>query len=125
VTVATATRERAGAGVRRLGAALPLAVLFGAFTALYVWEGTRLVSPWTFYDELYYTRLARSVFGTDSINLALTDAPAVATKLYALLTAPAWLFDSNATAYDTVKAVGAVVMSATIFPAYALARTVV
>jgi hypothetical protein len=126
VTVATATREsRAGAGLRRLLSALPLAVLFGAFAGLYLWQGTRLVSPWTFYDELYYTRLARSVVGDDSLNLALTNAPPVLTKLYALLTAPAWLFDSNSTAYDTVKALGALLMTATIFPAYALARTVV
>lgn len=123
VTARPTAREATRGG--RLVAALPLAVVFVCLTGLYVWQGRRLVTPWTFYDELYYTRLARSLVGDESLNLRLDGVGPRFTTLYAVLIAPAWLFDNAETAYRTIKLAGAVVMTAALFPVHALARTLV
>ena len=125
MAVATATREtRTRTASERLLAALPLVTIFACLSFFYAWQGWRLSAPWTFYDELYYTNLARSLSGPDSLNLDLGGAPAVWTKLYAVVISPAWLVDDTETAYAIVKYAGALLMTTVLFPTYALARTV-
>ena len=126
MTVATSTREaRAGAAHERLLVAVPLITVFACLAFIYAWQGSRLASPWTFYDELYYTRLARSLVGHESLNLQIDGVTHAFTRLYAVAVAPAWLFPGADTTYAIVKYVGALVMTAAIFPTFLLARTVV
>src|SRR5439155_10869858 len=77
---------------------------------------------WIFFDEVFYTHSAQSVLGHAGATL---DNSSPRKTLYDVLIAPAWLFDDSSKAYATAKLIGAVTMSAAIFPAYALARTVV
>src|SRR5919204_860691 len=98
MTVASATRETRGVGgLGRLIVALPLLALFACAAAVYAWQGSRLVTPWTYYDELLYADLARAVAGTTSRLGAgsLASSP----HLYPIVIAPAWLFRTE-TAYE-------------------------
>lgn len=121
-----AARSRAPAArasSQRLLAALPLVSAFAWLCLLHGWQAWAHRSPWLFADELDYAQLARSIAETGRPGRR-GDPESFAT-LYAYLTAPAWLIDRTQTAYDAAKYIGVVSMTATVFPAYALARLVV
>jgi len=99
-----------------------LFVAFFAFSAYYVWQAWRHETPAIFTDELELTQIARAI--AHSGHPARRGESYVFTSLYPFLTAPAWWIHSTQEAYDTVKYLGALVMTASIFPAYGIARTV-
>jgi FtsH-binding integral membrane protein len=122
------TARGAGGGGRpdlfaRLQGALPLLVVYFALAALYAWQASRRPVPTIFTDELELTQLSRAIAETgeparrgESYGLA---------PLVAYLLAPVWWLGSISTAYATAKLVLVLSMTATVFPAYALARLVV
>ena len=126
MTTAVAER-RAATAVRawpdRVLAAVPLLTVFAWLCLVYAWQAWSLGTPWLFTDELEHAQLARSVAETG--ETARRGTPHPMGSLYVLLTAPAWWIDDTRTAYDVAKYVGVVVMTAAVFPAYALARTIV
>ena len=113
----------------RFAAVLPQATVFACLAFLYAWQAWLQASPWIYFDELYYARLARSIAetgwtsGLGGSTGGLGNIFGLET-LYAFVTAPAWLIDNTRHAYDAAKYVGVLTMTATVFPAYLLARTV-
>ena len=128
MTTAAAARPRPAAGARRgpvdrLLAAAPLLSVFVWFSLVYAWQAWLLGTPFIFTDELELTQLARSIAETG--EPARRGDPTWSGSLAAWVMAPAWLFDEPESAYDTVKFIGVLVMSASVFPAYGLARMLV
>ena len=124
MTTVTAPAARAqGVQVwsQRLAAVFPLVTLYVCFAFLYSWQGWTQSAPWIFYDELLYTHVSQQVTGGAQMTL---DYGSPLRALYGVLIAPAWLFSDVESAYATAKYIGALTMSLTVFPAYALARTV-
>lgn len=104
----------------RLLAAYPLAVAYLALLILYAWQTTRIPSPWIFTDELNWSLLARGIAHTGHPQLREhTVSPG---SVYAYFQAPAWWAGATAPGYAAAKYLNAVIMTATIFPAYGLAR---
>jgi hypothetical protein len=126
VTV-TASRARPHARDRtaadRILAAAPLLTVFVWLSAVYAWQAWRHGSPWLFTDELQLTQLARSI--AQSGHAARRGEPHSFNTLYTYLIAPAWRIGDAHQAYNTVKYINVVVMSAAAFPTYFLARFVV
>jgi hypothetical protein len=89
----------------------------------HAWQSWKHPSPWLFTDELELTQLSRSI--SDTGQAARRGEPHFFETLYTYLTAPAWWLGSTTQAYDLVKYIGVVVMTAVLFPTYFLARTVV
>jgi hypothetical protein len=123
-TTAAAPRARQRWDERlRVETVVPLLVVFLVLTALYVWQASRREVPSIFTDELELTQLSRSIAETGLP--ARRGEPHGFTSLVPWLTAPAWWIGDVSTAYSTLKYVQALVMAATVLPAYLLARTVV
>lgn len=126
-TTATARpARRADARARpldRLLAAAPVLTVFVWFSLLYAWQAWLMGTPFVFTDELEFTQLARSIAETG--EPARRGVPYSFGSLAVLLMAPAWLFDDPHTAYAAAKYVNVVAMTASAFPAYALARLLV
>jgi hypothetical protein len=97
-------------------------VHFG-LAALYAWQAWHRDVPTIFTDELEMTQISRSI--ADTGLPGRRGDPYGFTTLVPWLTAPAWWISDTETAYATIKYLQALVMAATIFPAYLLARTVV
>ena len=108
----------------RTGAALPLLVVYFALATLYAWQASRHLVPTIFIDELELTQFSRAIAETGE-PARRGEAYHGLASLVAYFLAPAWWIDSTATAYATVKLLLVLAMTATIFPAYALARLVV
>jgi len=106
--------------VDRLLAAYPLLVAYLALLLLYAWQTTRIPSPWIFTDELQWSLLSRGVAHTGHPQLRMQDTSFH--SLYAYLLAPAWWFGGTSPGYAAAKYINAVVMTASLFPAYALGR---
>jgi dolichyl-phosphate-mannose-protein mannosyltransferase len=128
VTVATAEPRAAGTaraqtGVDRLLAALPLALAFLTAVTIYAYQAWAHHTPWLFSDEIEYTDLSRAIAATG--HPALRGEPHGFETLYAYLIAPVWWLHSTSAAYALAKYIGVVVMSASLFPAYFLARMLV
>jgi hypothetical protein len=107
----------------RLLAAAPLLSVFVWLCVVYGWEAWRHGSPWLFGDELELTQLSRSI--ADTGHAARRGYPYSPHSLYTYLLAPAWLIHDTHRAYAAVRYLGVGLMTLTVFPAYALARTVV
>ncbi|MGI9111179.1 MAG: ArnT family glycosyltransferase [Gaiellaceae bacterium] len=103
--------------------ALPLVLAYVLLCCLYAWQASRHDSPTIFTDELEFAQISRSIAETG--ESARRGAPYGVQTLYSYLVAPAWWIDDTASAYEAAKFIGVLVMTATIFPAYALARTIV
>jgi hypothetical protein len=101
-------------------AAYPVVVAYLVLLILTAWQTTRHATPWNFTDELKWAELSRSVARTGHPQLRMQDAPF--DSLYTYFLAPAWLFRSTETAYAVAKYLNAAVVTATLFPAYGLAR---
>ncbi len=106
--------------VDRLLAAYPLLLAYLALLLLYAWQTTRIPSPWIFTDELQWSLLSRGVAHSGHPQLRMHDASFH--SLYAYLLAPAWWFGGTSPGYAAAKYINAVVMTASLFPAYALGR---
>ena len=109
--------------LERLLAAAPLLALFVWACLLYAWQAWAVVTPIIFTDELEFTQLARSIAETG--EPARRGVPYGFGSLAVLLMAPAWLIDNASSAYDAAKYLNVIAMTATVFPAYGLARLVV
>jgi Dolichyl-phosphate-mannose-protein mannosyltransferase len=121
VTARSVPAERTLA--ERLLAAVPLLSVFLWLCVVYGVQAWAHATPWLFGDELELTQLARSI--ADTGEPARRGEPHSFTTLWTYLMAPAWLIDDVQSAYTTVKYLSVIVMTLTVFPAYALARLVV
>ncbi len=101
---------------------LPLVLAYLLLCCLYAWQATGHDSPTIFTDELEFAQISRSIAETG--ESARRGTPYGVQSLYSYLVAPAWWIDDTASAYEAAKFIGVLVMTATIFPAYALARTI-
>jgi len=120
-TVAVAAPSRTW--LDRISAALPLATVFFWLCVVYGVEAWLHGTPWLFTDELEMTQLSRSIAATG--HAARRGEPHSFGTLYTFLLAPAWWIHGAESAYSAAKYIGVVTMTATLFPAYALARMVV
>lgn len=107
----------------RLWPALPLLVVYFAFAALYAWQASRRLVPTIFIDEIEMAQLSRAISETGSP--ARRGEPYSGASLLAYVLAPAWWLASTSAAYAAAKLVLVLSMTATLFPAFALARLVV
>ena len=110
-------------GTSRLQGALPLLILYFALAALYAWQASRRPVPTIFTDELELTQLSRSIAETGEAARR-GEAYGIPT-LVAYFLAPVWWLGTTSAAYATGKLLLVLAMTATIFPAYGLARLVV
>ncbi|MEJ7567934.1 MAG: hypothetical protein WKF41_06685 [Gaiellaceae bacterium] len=122
------TRSRPTAAARRRPLdraldALPLVLAYVLLCCLYAWQATRRDSPTIFTDELQFAQISRAIAETG--ESARRGMPYGFQTLHSFVVAPAWWIDDTASAYEAAKFIGVLVMTATIFPAYALARTIV
>ena len=104
-------------------AMLPLALIYLLAASLYAWQASNRMSPTIFSDEIEFTQISRSIAETG--RAARLGEPYGFQTLYTFLMAPVWWIDDTKTAWEAAKLIGALVMSATLFPAYGLARLVV
>jgi hypothetical protein len=109
--------------VDRFLSAYPLILSYVLLLALYAWQTTKHVTPWLFTDELQWAALSRGIahHGVPELRLEHVHAP----SLYPYLIAPAWWLGGTGPSYAAAKYINAAVMTASLFPAYALARLVV
>lgn len=107
----------------RILAAAPLLSVFFWLCIVYAVEAWAHATPWVFSDELELTQLARSI--ADTGHPARRGVPYGFHTLWTYLMAPAWLIHDVQRAYDTIKYMGTVVMTASVFPAYGIARMIV
>ena len=110
--------------MRRLGPAVPLLAAYFTLASLYAWQAWERQTVTLFSDEIEFTQMSRAVAETGSAALR-GGSPALETSIYAYLAAPAWWLDDVSDAYGAVKLLGVLLMTATLFPAYGLARLVV
>ena len=118
VTARTAPAERTLAD--RLLAAVPLLSIFLWLSIVYMIQAWAHKTPWLFGDELELTQLSRAIANTG--HAARRGEPYSFTTLWTYVLAPAWLIDNLHAAYATVKYLTVIVMAATVFPAYGIAR---
>lgn len=116
-----AERERTFAD--RFLAAFPLLAVFFWLCLIYGWEAWRHGSPWLFGDELELTQLSRAI--SDTGHAARRGQAHSFDSLYAYFIAPAWGINNVKHAYDAIKYLDVVTMTATAFPAYKIARFLV
>ncbi|MBA3843034.1 MAG: hypothetical protein H0X39_10530 [Actinobacteria bacterium] len=95
-------------------------VAYLVLLTLYAWQTTRIPSPWIFTDELQWSLLSRGVAATGHPQLRGHDVGFE--SLYSYFLAPAWWAASTGTGYTIAKYLNAAIMTAALFPAYALAR---
>jgi hypothetical protein len=109
--------------LERIYGALPLLTVFFGLATLYAWQASRHPVPTIFSDEIELAQLSRSIAETGEATRR-GDPYGLAT-LVAYFLAPAWWLGSAASGYAAAKLLLVLAMTATIFPAYALARFVV
>ena len=107
----------------RLLGAIPLLCAYFGLAALYAWQASRHPVPTIFSDEIELTWIARSIAET-GVPTRRGD-PYGSAPLVAYFLAPVWWLGSASAAYAAAKLLLVLAMTATIFPAYALARMVV
>lgn len=102
---------------------MPLLVVYFALAALYAWQASRHPVPTIFTDELETTQLSRAISETG--EAARRGEAYGFPTLVAYFLAPVWWLTPATTAYAAAKLLLVLTMTATLFPAYALARMVV
>jgi len=115
--------SRTDALLARVQGAIPLLVVYFGLAALYAWQASRHPVPTIFTDELELTQLSRAIAETG--EPARRGEPYGLATLVAYVLAPVWWLGSATAAYGTAKLVLVLAMTATVFPAYGLARLVV
>lgn len=108
----------------RFLAVVPLLVVYFGLAALYAWQASRRPVPTIFTDELELTQLARSIAETGEPARRGEPYGGLAT-LVAYALAPVWWLGSATTSWAAAKLILVLAMTATVFPAYGLARMVV
>lgn len=103
---------------------VPLLAAYLVLATLYAWQAWRRDTPTLFSDEIEFTQISRAIAETGRATLRGGE-PAPGASLYTYVAAPAWWLGSVDAAYSALKLLGVLVMTAAIFPAYALARLVV
>jgi hypothetical protein len=106
--------------VDRLLGAYPLLLAYVALLILYAWQTTKHSAPWLFTDELQWAELSRGVAHHGVPQLRGQGQSF--SSLYEYLIAPAWWAATTPSGYAAAKYINAIVMTASLFPAYALAR---
>jgi hypothetical protein len=110
----------------RLRSLWPLFVAYAVLAALYAWQAWRRDTPTLFSDEIEFTQVSRSIADTGKATFRTGfGQPATSVSLFAYLAAPAWWVSDVQTAYALIKLLGVALMTATMFPAFFLARLVV
>lgn len=107
----------------RLQKAIPLLVVYFALAALYAWQASRRPVPTIFSDENEMAQLSRAIAHTG--EAARRGVPYGLASLVAYFLAPVWWLGTTAAQYSAAKLLLVLTMTATVFPAYALARLVV
>lgn len=107
----------------RLQGAIPLLSVYFGLAALYAWQASRHPVPTIFSDEIELTWIARSI--AESGEPTRRGDPYGSPTLVAYFLAPVWWLGSATAAYAAAKLLLVLAMTATIFPAYGLARMVV
>ncbi len=120
---AHASREPRPDFLSRFLSAVPLLVVYFALTALYAWQASRRPVPTIFTDELELTQLARAIAETG--EPARRGEPYGIASLVAYALAPVWWLGSATASWAAAKLILVLAMTATVFPAYGLARMVV
>jgi hypothetical protein len=101
-----------------------LAATYAVAVAYHLFQSLGHVTPSVFGDELLYSKLAQSIASGHGLVLR-GETVFFPAPLPILAQAPAWLAHSLASGYVLAKALNVAVMSAALFPAYALARRLV
>jgi len=104
----------------RLLAVWPLLFAFLGIASLYVWQASKHPTPWLFSDEIEYAQISRAISETGTPARRGIDYWGAG--LFPWLIAPFWWIDNLQTAYSAVKTFNVLVMTAAMFPTYALAR---
>ena len=117
-----ASGERRPDFLDRFLSAIPLLAVYFALAALYAWQASRRPVPTIFTDELELTQLSRAIAETG--EPARRGEPYGLATLVAYVLAPVWWLSSTTAAWAAAKLVLVLAMTATVFPAYALARMV-
>ncbi len=107
----------------RFLSAVPLLVVYFSLAALYAWQASRRPVPTIFTDELELTQLARAIAETG--EPARRGEPYGLATLVAYVLAPVWWLGSATASWAAAKLILVLAMTATVFPAYGLARMVV
>ena len=107
----------------RMQSAIPLLTVYFGLSALYAWQASRHPVPTIYSDEIELAWLSRSIAETG--EAARRGDPYGLATLVAYFLAPVWWVGSAATGYAAAKLLLVLAMTATVFPAYALARLVV
>jgi hypothetical protein len=107
----------------RLQKAIPLLVVYFALAALYAWQASHRPVPTIFSDENEMAQLSRAIAHTG--EAARRGVPYGLASLVAYFLAPVWWLGTTAAQYSAAKLLLVLTMTATVFPAYALARLVV
>jgi hypothetical protein len=107
----------------RFLSAVPLLAIYFGLAALYAWQASRRPLPTIFTDELELAQLARSI--ADTGEPARRGEPYGLATLVAYVLAPVWWLGSATASWAAAKLVLVLAMTATVFPAYGLARMVV
>jgi hypothetical protein len=107
----------------RLQGAIPLLAVYCGLAALYAWQASERTLPTLYTDEIELMQLSRSISETG--EAARRGDPYGMPTLVAYFLAPVWWLGSVSTSYAAAKLVLVLAMTATIFPAYLLARLVV
>jgi len=107
----------------RFLSAVPLLVVYFGLAALYAWQAAQRPVPTIFTDELELTQLARAIAETG--EPARRGEPYGLASLVAYALAPVWWLGSTTASWAAAKLILVLAMTATVFPAYGLARMVV
>ena len=119
----TTSRPASPSGAARRPAARALSRSSSAFlviASLYVWQASKHPTPWLFSDEIEYAQISRAISETG--KPARRGVEYWGAGLFPWLIAPFWWIDNLQTAYSAVKTFNVLVMTAAMFPTYALAR---
>ena len=108
----------------RFQSAVPILVVYFALAALYAWQASRRPVPTIFTDELELTQLARAIAETGEPARRGVPYEGFA-SLAAYVLAPVWWLGSATASWAAAKLILVLAMTATVFPAYGLARMVV
>src|SRR5437764_14503025 len=120
----TAAPAAVRVSLRALARRLALPVVFAASCVFQFVQARGHAAPTVFNDELLYAKLSQAIAAGHGLAIRGTHY-AFPAPVASLLQAPAWLFGSMPDGYATAKVLNAVLMSAAVFPACALARRVV
>jgi hypothetical protein len=108
----------------RFQSAVPILVVYFSLAALYAWQASRRPVPTIFTDELELTQLARAIAETGEPARRGVPYEGFA-SLVAYALAPVWWLGSATASWAAAKLILVLAMTATVFPAYGLARMVV